>query len=218
MSTEESVGGDIHAEHALLTRALGRDRRAVHALVRYLEPRLLLRANALLSYDRTTGSREDAMDLVQSAWRELIRDDWRVLRQWDPNRSVRLVTYVGVVASNKMITELRRRTRTDKSEDIMPPEALSQLADLTDALTQRISDRQYLEVLLTELRASLTGKGGRAFEVLYLEDLSVEEAMARTNLTRASLYSYRRRIKQLVQVIAEQLERPRKAAKERVES
>ena len=207
-NAEVEPAPDAVGERELLRRALGREPAAVRALVRYLEPRLLLRAHSLLSYRGGRGPRAEAMDLVQAAWRELIRDEWKVLRQWDPERGVRLISYVGVVATNRMISELRKGRR-EASEIATPPEDMARIAALVDGLEDRVSDRQYLELVVTELRARLSGKGQTAFEVLYLEGLSVEEAMAKTALTRESIYSHRRRIKKLVQSIAEQISRRR---------
>lgn len=205
MSASSDLSSDLEREQALLERALQRDPASVRRLVRYLEPTLLLRANSLLGYGRG-GGREEAMDLVQAAWRELIRDEWRILRNWQPERRVRLRAYVGVVASNRMVSELRRMG-SGPEQRVTEPEELNRLAALVDSLEDRISDRQWLEVIVTELRSRLTGQGARAFEVLYLEELSIEEAARRTDLTKASLYSYRRRIKQLVRAIAAEIDR-----------
>lgn len=195
---------DVEGERALLARALDRDPQAVNDLVRYLEPKLLVRANSVLSYSGSKGSREEAMDLVQAAWRALIDNNWAALRRWEPERGVKLVAYVGVVASNRMISELRKQ-RSGPAQVATPPEEITRMAALVDGLEGRIGDRQYLEVVVSELRSRLTAKGQQAFDVLYLEDLSVAEALEKTNLTRESLYSYRRRIKKIVQEIAEQL-------------
>ncbi len=193
----------IADERALLERALARDPTAVRELVRYLEPKLLLRADALLRSE-SGGGRREAMDLVQVAWRDLVAEGWRALKQWDPDRGASLRGYVGVVATNRMVSELRKQRR-HSAEQIVPAEELHRLAVLAESLEARVSDREYLGLVVAELREMLTEQGGEAFEVLYLEGLDVDEAIQRTGLTRDSLYSYRRRIKKMVKTIAERL-------------
>ncbi|MEM7675087.1 MAG: sigma-70 family RNA polymerase sigma factor [Myxococcota bacterium] len=196
---------ELKEERALLERALAQDEQAVNALVRYLSPKLRLCAHGLLTCRGKRSSRQEADDLVQAAWRELIRDDWRALRSWDWQRGVRLKSYVGAIASNRMISELRRGQRARSEEVTTSPSDFAHLAALADDLETRVSDRQYLEVIIAELATRLTGQGREVFEVMHLEGLSVAQAIKKTGLTRASIYSYRRRIKEMGRSIAEEM-------------
>ena len=195
---------DLEGERILLNEALGGDPHAVRALIRYLEPKLLLRANALLRHRGPGGSRREAMDLVQAAWRDLIADGWQALRRWDPERGVGLLGYVGVVATHRMISELRRAGRA-RAENPVAGDELDDFASLCDDLEDKVANREYIELVVHELRSELTRQGDQAFEVLYLEGLSIDEAIAKTGLSRDSLYSYRRRIKRMAKTISERL-------------
>ena len=65
------------------------------------------------------------MDLVQYAWRDLISDDdRRALRHLDPQRGFRLRTFVGAVATNRMISELRRTRKTHSEWATAPKNAI----------------------------------------------------------------------------------------------
>lgn len=192
----------IQAEQELLNKALDKDPRAVKQLIEYLEPALLIKANALVQFGGS-GGRFEIKDLVQVAWRELISNHWKMLRQWDPHRNVSLKAFVGVVSARRMISELRKQKK-NWNELSTSPEDLSHIAEAVDFLEEKISNQQLVELVVKELRSRLTKQGEQAFNVLYLEELSVEEASERTSLSKASLYGYRNRIKHLAQAIIEQ--------------
>ena len=53
---------------------------------------------------------DDIDDLVNDAWLHLLRDDMRKLRQYRPERGFRLASWVGLIATNATIDQLRART------------------------------------------------------------------------------------------------------------
>lgn len=70
-------------------------------------------------------SHEDLADLVGEVWLALVRDDCRKLRLYDPERGYRLSSWIGLIATNCTIDQLRMR-RADPSslEEIAGAERL----------------------------------------------------------------------------------------------
>lgn len=60
---------------------------------------------------RWTGSagREHVEDLAGEAWMQLLRDDLRRLRRFDPARGCRLSTFIALIATNHTIDQIRRQ-------------------------------------------------------------------------------------------------------------
>jgi RNA polymerase sigma-70 factor (ECF subfamily) len=63
---------------------------------------------ALATYG-ARASAEDIEDFVSSACLNIVKDDYRKLRQFDPSRGYRLSSWVGLIATNTVIDALRRR-------------------------------------------------------------------------------------------------------------
>jgi RNA polymerase sigma factor (sigma-70 family) len=54
-------------------------------------------------------SRQDLDDFIGDVWVTLLQDDMRKLRQYDPARGFRLASFIGMVATNTTIDQLRGR-------------------------------------------------------------------------------------------------------------
>jgi RNA polymerase sigma-70 factor (ECF subfamily) len=55
-------------------------------------------------------SNEDLADLVSEVWVTLLRDNMRKLRLYDPRKGYRLASWIGLLATNAVIDQLRLRS------------------------------------------------------------------------------------------------------------
>jgi RNA polymerase sigma-70 factor, ECF subfamily len=78
----------------------------------------------LRRYNATFNS-EDLADLVAEVWVTLLRDDMRKLRLYDPERGYKVASWLGLLASNCTIDQLRlRASETSYLEDMTCVETL----------------------------------------------------------------------------------------------
>lgn len=68
------------------------------------------------------GRSDEVEDVAQQVFERLCRDDFRLLRSYDPSRA-RLSTWLTVVANSAALDHLRRLRRTPEPRDSLPEEA-----------------------------------------------------------------------------------------------
>lgn len=196
------VASQGHAEEVrLLQRALSGNKAAIDEFIRYLEPILLKSAHHVLRTYRPQGSRSDAEDLVQVAWEALIAHDWRVVRGWDPQRKVLLRTYLGLVATRRMIDAVRPEL---SSRELPTSDDLHQSAGLVEHLSSRTEARGLLSFVVTELSQRLTHLSKEVMRVMYFEDANVQETAQALNLTVGAVRSHKKRIRKLAHDILQE--------------
>lgn len=106
--------------------------------------------------------REDIEDAVQAVFIRLIRDDYRILRGYDPERAA-LSTWLTVIARNVAIDHLRRRRL-----DAVPLEAHDLPAGTPAVDREAEAEPVPLQILTSRQRLVL--------RLLFDDDLSVAEA------------------------------------------
>jgi RNA polymerase sigma-70 factor (ECF subfamily) len=193
MSTPEDLSADW--ERALA----GDEPAALSRFVRRLTPIVQARvARKLLLYRDRAGAqrdvRQEVEDLTQEVFLALFADEARVLRDWRPERGLSLANFVGLVAERQALSVLRSRRRSPWNADPVLDEELD--ADTELATPEReVVSRDTLDRLLERLAAELTPLGLRIFDLLLVEAVPLEEAMAETGLTSDALYAWRSRLR-----------------------
>jgi len=193
MDAEESV--------ALLRAALAGDGRAVDRLVAVLRPVIHVRvARTLLIRGWGGGGRDvrtEVEDLIQDVFMRLIAKDYRVLRRWKAERGLSLENFVGMV-SERFVRSFLRSGRRNRSKEV--PTASEDLADVRgvepDAY-RLAAGRERWQLLLDRLRRRLSSRGWQIFDLLFIRELSVPEAMAETGLSSDAVYKWKSRLGQL---------------------
>lgn len=200
--------------------ALGGDGAAIRALVTELTPliqarvaRALLRRRALA---RGADVRQRLDDLVQDVFVELFRDDGRVLRAWDPARGLGLRGYVGMIAEQRVLATLRRRSRNPWSEELTVDEGRFDDAAGPHDPELDVSSRQELERLFDRLKASLSPLGRDLFQRLILDEEAIASVCAATGMSTAAVQAWSSRLKRLIQGLAAEIVKEREAADEEV--
>ncbi len=151
-------------------------------------------------------SRDDLQETVQSIWAAVCARDYEVLRRFDPahpQASVR--AYIGRFALWRAIDFMRSAQR--RGLDIHDGIDFERCAQLVDRFAEYVENRDYALTLFSLLYAELRPKGRVALTVLFLEGLTVTEAVRRTGLTESSLLTWRREIRRTARQIRLRLER-----------
>jgi RNA polymerase sigma-70 factor (ECF subfamily) len=183
----EAIGGDPSVTSELVTE-MGR-------VIRSRLQRRLLRSGVLGSVGE---ARFDVEDLCQDVFARLFERNARILRSWDPERGLSLANFVGLVAERHVGGLLRtRRVRLETATESEQLDALP----TQDGAAHAPEHRELLEMLQRALAERLSEKGMAVYQLLFLEERSVEEVRARLALNASAIYAWRHRIrKQLVQV------------------
>ncbi|WP_366553072.1 RNA polymerase sigma factor [Aquibaculum sediminis] len=99
-----------------ISRLIAGDRSAWDAFVRDAAPVVLAAARRTLE---RAGRTNEADDVVQQVFEKLVRDDFRLLRTYDPGRA-QLSTWLSVVTNSAALDHLRRLKRAPEPREILP--------------------------------------------------------------------------------------------------
>jgi len=196
------------ALRTVVEQALAGNETAAREIVRLLHP--VVQARVVRVLRRTKGQatlawRAQVDDLVQETFAGLFRDGGKVLRDWNPERGLSLQNYVGLFAERRAISSLRRRGPIDLTGDV----TLDELAEISETpagvVESAVATRELLQVLLDRLREELSPLGMRLFELVYINECTVEEVVATTGMTAEAVYAWRSRLRHLVSKLASDL-------------
>ena len=141
-----------------------------------------------------TGNRpaqdEDVRDLVGEVWLSLLEDNKKPLRRFDPDREIRVSTWIGLLARNKAIDRLRgRHERTVSLEEPgneEPPAAAPLPSEELEAREEQAIACRALEEL---------GSAARSFLEAWYTDGREPEPLAETfGISVGTVYSRRFKI------------------------
>ena len=158
-------------------------------------------------------SDEDLDDVVATVHVNLVKDDYRKLRSFDPTRGYRLSSWIGLIATTTALDALRRRAPDhasldgdgDGDGDGAPPR---QVADDAPSSSDALETRQRWQALLGAVRA--LGAADQEFLRLYYEeDLEPEALAERLGISVATVYSRKNKVTaKLRQFVEESREDP----------
>lgn len=180
---------------SVLDSALSGDSAAVRMLVDTLTPIIQARvARRLLRSPASKDVRQDVKDLSQDVFLHLFEKSGRVLRSWDPDRGMSLENYVGLIAERRAISHFRSGKsnpwrETDNLDDVQEPQ------DETNLIERQVSGESDLSAVLACMKQSLSPLGWRLFDLLYINEQSIEQVHFETNMSADALYAWRSRLK-----------------------
>ncbi|MCC6751038.1 MAG: sigma-70 family RNA polymerase sigma factor [Deltaproteobacteria bacterium] len=188
-------------DEALLARALAGNQQAWNAFCRRFDS--LIAGCVLRVLRRYTASftNADLGDLVSEVWLSLLRDDRRRLRLYEPGRGYRLSSWLGLIATNTTIDQLRQRGAEHRYlEDLVGVERwLVDWRRPDDALeVQQSADlaRRALERLTPEERAFVVS--------CFHDERAPTELAAELGITLNTVYSRKFKLRQkLVRIVNE---------------
>jgi RNA polymerase sigma-70 factor (ECF subfamily) len=184
---------------ALLEAVIGHDEAAWRELLRRFRPLVFRCINKVAcKYDALLSS-EDANEIFGEVCFNLLRDDMRKLRAYDPARGSKLGSWLGLIAMNTAYDFLRATRRRPKLDKLDPghdraapePSALDSLLD---------KERwHYVAHLLSDFSA----KDRRFVELYYGQGLLPEEVAAAMRISVKTVYSKKNKLRTRLEAIAQ---------------
>lgn len=194
----------------LIKETLAGDRAAARVLVAELYPVVKARVAGVLWRMRRSADRnvqQEVEDMTQDVFRALFEGGARMLRAWDPARGLALPGFVGMLGERHAVAVLRTDRRNPWTEEPTVDAALDGHGTNTGP-EPVVRSRELLEVLLDRLRVAVSPLGLHMFELLYVEERTVEEVMAVTSMTADAVYAWRSRLRKAVNLLAAELVTP----------
>lgn len=181
---QRAYAGDRHARRALGEALLPAIQRAVG---RRLYP--IARASA-------RDPRIELEDLVSGVWVKLFEHDWRALRRFDPDRGS-LDSYVARIADFHVLSTFRVKAK-DPYRDIPASEAVEGADVIQLDAEGQVWARAELVELERHIHARKGERGLALFRMVAVDELAVADVADRAGMTKAAVYQWRARMKQLI--------------------
>jgi RNA polymerase sigma-70 factor (ECF subfamily) len=180
---------------ALIHAALEGDRWAAIELSRRVGP--AIRARVLrITRGRPTGA-VDLEDMVQEVWGRLLANDGRRLRAFDPGRGVSLPGFISLIAGQAVaeIIEAQHAQKRRAPGGTTTIEDARGVAASSPSADRLVGDRTELAALWAHLEAHLPPRGVLVMHLLFVDRLSPADIVARTHMKRATVDSWKFKIK-----------------------
>lgn len=191
--------------------ALAGDEAACTRLVRRLTPVIQSRVTRVLLRWRTGSAagrevRQEVENLSQDIFLYLFEDDGKVLQSWEPERGLSFFNFIGLVAVRRTVSILRNRKKSPWNDDPTPPEDLDVVAPESNSSPEEITaSREELERLLDRFIEELSPLGWHLFDLLFLREMSVEEVVCETGMSRDAVDKWKSRLRSLARRLRDEM-------------
>lgn len=137
-------------------------------------------------------------DLVQDLLVEFLRDDGKLLRQWDPERGCTILSFIGLVTRCYIHHRFRRFKGNPWASEPVSAEEMTALVDdgvsLGPNLVEDLEHRQRLEQLHQKFVAQLSPRDQARFAALFVQQRSPAEVAADEGVTENAIHQWSSRI------------------------
>jgi RNA polymerase sigma-70 factor, ECF subfamily len=144
---------------------------------------------------------EDVEDLVSATALNIVKDDYKKLRAFDPTRGYKLSSWIGLIATNTAHDALRRRAPTE----VWAAVALDDTAPVPLASDEQLaSDALEAEDQARELRAAVAqlSPADRLFmDYYYVQELEPEVIARLMSISVNTVYSRKNKIREKLRII-----------------
>jgi RNA polymerase sigma-70 factor (ECF subfamily) len=198
----------IELNRELVAKSIARDPRAERQVVDTLLPVVRCRVGRLLRRKGGAGSRdvrEETKDLSQQVFTALFAREGHVLRQWDPDRGLSLLSFVGLVAEREVGAILRSRRRSPWTETPTADDDLEQSADSRRGPEQVAAARELAASFREAAQAELSEQGRELFDLFIMEGRTIDEVCAETGMSADRAYAWRSRLGRLLERVAKEV-------------
>lgn len=185
-----------------INSALAGEKAAIERMVAALTPVIQARiARTLLTYRRGGAAGRDVhqevADLAQEVFLLLFSQDGKVLRSWDSERGLTFENFIGLVAERQTLSLLRSGRRNPWKEDPTLEQDLDLHSGDHPEPEQIAVSRDQLRHLFRRLKEELSPLGNHLFDLIFVQELEVEEVETRTGLSADAVYAWRSRLRKL---------------------
>jgi RNA polymerase sigma-70 factor (ECF subfamily) len=145
----------------------------------------------------------DLEDLLSAICLNIVKDDYRKLRMFDPARGYRLSSWVGLIATNTAIDALRRREPEHASTD----DPMGQAHEVPSGTPTPFDDmHRREEAVLLAAAIDQLSDGDRLFLEYYFEHEMEPSVIAkRMGITVATVYSRKNKVREKLRVVVARL-------------
>lgn len=181
-------------EEEQLEKVLSGDKRSLNAFVDAMTPIIQARVARCLLRGSARDLSRDVEDHTQDVFMHLFADDARALRQWREEGGLSLANFVGLIAERRTISALRSGKRNPWREDT-PLEAHHDQGRADSGPAEEVARLDAIAALFELLRQRLSPLGWQLFQLLYVQEKSVNEVRAATGLRADAVYAWRSRLR-----------------------
>jgi RNA polymerase sigma-70 factor, ECF subfamily len=145
---------------------------------------------------------EDIEDLVSATALNIVKDDYKKLRAFDPARGYKLSSWIGLIATNSAHDALRRRAPTEvwtatALDDTAPVPPLQSEAPLASETLEAEDEARALRAAIAELSPS-----DRLFmDYYYVQELEPEVIARLMAISVNTVYSRKNKIREKLRMI-----------------
>jgi RNA polymerase sigma-70 factor, ECF subfamily len=145
---------------------------------------------------------EDIEDLVSATALNIVKDDYKKLRAFDPARGYKLSSWIGLIATNSAHDALRRRAPTEvwtatALDDTAPVPPLQSEAPLASETLEAEDEARVLRAAIAELSPS-----DRLFmDYYYVQELEPEVIARLMAISVNTVYSRKNKIREKLRMI-----------------
>lgn len=135
--------------------------------------------------------RDDIREIQATLYLELVSNDKKKLKSFEPSRGTRLGTWLGLLATHTAYDFLRRARRDSRCGSIDGAESLSsETPDPSDYTLTR--ERA---ALVSRLLSTLSAKDRQFVELYYAEGLTAEEVAERMSISVKTVYTKKHKLR-----------------------
>lgn len=200
MSSPVLTAADVRAALTGEPHALRKLIDATAPIVQARVARALLRSPTRRKQQRDV--RQDVEDLTQEVFAGLFADDARALRTWDPTRGMSFANFIGLVTEHQVASIMRSGRRNPWTLEPVVDADLDAPQGGADEADSAVYSREVLSAIADRLRVELSPRGLLVFQLLLVEEQSVESVCAAAAMTADALYTFRGRLSKIVRRIA----------------
>ena len=191
----------------ILQRFIEKDEQAVRDVVGMLTPIFQRRIRRVLlcrGVARKQDMREEMLDMIQNVWAALLKRRCHLIRMWDPTKGS-FENFAGLIAEQTAAATFRSRRDSLFKDAEAEAECMNRCIDSSRTPERLAYTREALRMILCKLRAELTERGLLFFELLIVQQRSVEDVCQVTGMNESAIYAWKSRLGRRIEEIAREI-------------
>jgi RNA polymerase sigma-70 factor (ECF subfamily) len=184
---------DKRSDVELLQPVIGREPGAWQTFFKRHERLILACLRRVYTRYNVPMTREQLEDLVGMVCLDLVRDDYKKLRKYDPDRGYRLSSWIGLIATNIAHDALRRRGPPHSSTDDTDSPMAALQSTLPDPL-EVLNHKEMVKILAKAVK-HLTPTDQEFVRLYYQEQRTPEKIAEVSGVSVNTVYSRKNKVR-----------------------